>query len=386
MERNIKRKMRSKKTENYKLNACYFTMNARQFLYALNVWIACMASACILSAATPKDDAEDNSVEAQGKSDSVERVYSVLSQEVQWFDAGRSRQAPVKIYYPSTDKGPFPVVLFSHGLGRTREDCAYLGAHWASRGYISVFVEHAGSDEAVWRGKVQPKKYLKEAYDNPATMRNRPLDLRFALDQLERLKRDGDPLSLRMDLTRVGAAGFDLGAETVLALAGQVLPGGIIEADHRISAVIAMSPPVPVGQVPLDIAYKDICVPCLFITGSEDNGIVGTTKAYQRRIPFDKITGADQYLAIFFGGDHLMYAGNLRQRESEKDARFQPFIRDAATLFWDAYLQEKPKAIVAMQGTGLNAILGSSASVEKKIFSGDNSHSARQGGKGNPAS
>ena len=236
-----------------------------------------------------------------------------------------------------------------------------------------MFVEHAGSDEAVWRGKVQPKKHLKEAYDNPATMRNRPLDMRFALDQLERLKRDGDPLALRMDLARVGAAGCDLGAETVLALAGQVLSSGMIFSDHRISAVIAMSPPVPMGQVPLDIAYKDICVPCLYMTGSEDDGIVGTTKAYQRRIPFDNTSGADQYLAIFYGGDHLMYAGHLRQRETEKDARFQPYIRDATTLFWDAYLQEKPEAIVAMQGTGLNAILGSSASVEKKISTGDDS-------------
>jgi predicted dienelactone hydrolase len=381
VERNVKLEMQSEKTQNYKLNARYYTMKALQFVYALNVWIACMASACILSAATPKDDAGEASFESQGKSVSIEREYSVASKEVQWFDAGRSRQAPVKIYYPSAGKGPFPVVLFSHGLGRTREDCAYLGTHWASRGYVSVFVEHAGSDEAVWRGKVQPKKHLKEAFDNPATMRNRPLDLQFALDQIERLKRDGDILALRMDLTRVGAAGFDMGAQTVLALAGQVLPGGIIEADPRISAVIAMSPPVPVGQVPLDIAYKDICVPCLFITGSEDNGIVGTTKAYQRRIPFDKISGADQYLAIFYGGDHLMYAGNLRQRESEKDARFQPYIRDAATLFWDAYLQEKPEAIVAMQGTGLSVILGSSASVEKKISSGENSHSARKAGK-----
>ena len=76
-----------------------------------------MASACVLSAATPKDDAEDASVETQGKSVSIERVYSVASEELQWFDAGRSRQAPVKIYYPSAGKGPFPVVLFSHGLG-----------------------------------------------------------------------------------------------------------------------------------------------------------------------------------------------------------------------------------------------------------------------------
>jgi len=367
--------MGSEKTVNCKLITGYSALKALQFLYALNVWIACMASACVLSAATPKDDAEAVSVKPPLKSPSIEREYSVASEELQWFDAGRSRPAPVKIYYPSAGKGPFPVVLFSHGLGRSREDCAYLGTHWASRGYVSVFVEHAGSDEAVWRGKVQPKKHLKEAYENPATMRNRPLDMRFALDQLERLKRDCDPVALRLDFTRVGAAGYDLGAQTALALAGQVLPGGIIDADHRICAVIAMSPAPPQGQVPLDIAYKYICVPCLYMTGSEDDGVIGSTKAYQRRIPFDNTFGADQYLAIFFGGDHMIYAGHIRQRESEKDARFQPLIRDASTLFWDAYLQEKPEAIVAMQGIGLNALLGPSASVEKKLAADKTSRS-----------
>jgi dienelactone hydrolase len=374
VERDIKLEMRPDSLKNRKSKSGCLDIKALRLLYALSIWIGCMASACDLSGATPNDNAKEVSVKTQGKSVSIEREYSVAWEELQWFDAGRSRQVPVKIYYPSAGKGPFPVVLFSHGLGRTREDCAYLGTHWASRGYVSVFVEHAGSDEAVWRGKVQPKKHLKEAFENPATMRNRPLDMRFALDQLERLKRDRDPVGMRMDLACVGAAGNDLGAETALALAGQVLPGGMIEADQRISAVIAMSPPVSQSQVPVDIVYKDISVPCLFMTGSEDDGVIGTTKAYQRRIPFDNTFGADQYLTIFFGGDHMIYAGHIRQRESEKDARFQPYIRDASTLFWDAYLQEKPEAIAAMQGTGLNALLGAMASVEKKISSGQDSH------------
>jgi predicted dienelactone hydrolase len=170
-----------------------------------------------------------------------------------------------------------------------------------------------------------------------------------------------------LDFNRVGAAGCDLGAETVLALAGQVLANGMIFADHRIRAVVAMSPPVIMGQVPLDVAYKDIRIPCLYITGTDDNGIIGTTKAYQRRIPFDNSSGADEYLAIFFGGDHLMYAGPLRPRESGKDSQFQPYIRDACTLFWDAYLKGKPESISALRGTGLSAVLGAAASVEKKL-------------------
>jgi predicted dienelactone hydrolase len=219
-------------------------------------------------------------------------------------------------------------------------------------------------------------KHLKEAYENPATMRNRPLDMRFALDQLVRMKSDGDSLALRLDLDRVGAAGYDLGAQTALALAGQVLPGGMTAADHRIRAVVAMSPAVPLGQVPLDVAYRDIHVPCLYMTGSEDDGIIGTTKAFQRRWPYDYTFAPNQYLAIFQGGDHMIYAGHIRQREMDKDARFQPLIRDASTLFWDAYLKQQPDAISAMQGTGLKALLGRNASVEKKLAVPENSRSA----------
>lgn len=353
-------------------------MKTLRLLLIANLWIGCMSSVGVSPAATGEGNIEEISVKQPRQEASIEREYSVASTELQWFDVGRSRQVPVKIYYPAAGKGPFPVVLVSHGLGRSREDCAYLGVHWASRGYVAVYVEHVGSDEAVWKGKGQPKKHLKEAYENPATMRNRPLDMRFALDQLEQLKHDSNTLAMRMDLTRVGAAGYDLGAETVLALAGQVLPNGLILADHRICAVVAMSPPVPLGQVPLEVAYKDIHVPCLYMTGSEDDGVIGATKAYQRRWPFDNTFGADQYLTIFYGGDHMIYAGHIRQRETDKDARFQPLIRDCSTLFWDAYLREKPEAIIAIHGTGLNAILGGSASLEKKIAAVDKSSSVSQ--------
>jgi dienelactone hydrolase len=340
-----------------------------------NLCIGLFASVCFSLAATGEDNLKDISIKQPEKIAPVERVYPVTDVELQWFDAGRSRAVPVKIYYPTSGTRPFPVVLFSHGLGRSREDCAYLGTNWAGRGYVAVFVEHLGSDEAIWRGTVQPKKHLKEAYENPATMRNRPLDMIFALDQLERMKREGNAFAARLDLERIGAAGCDLGAETVLALAGQMLPGGKIIADHRVRAVIAMSPPVPLGQVSLDVAYDNIHVPCLYMTGDEDDGIVGSTKANQRRIPFDKTFGADQFLVTFRGGDHMIYAGHIRQRDSEKDARFQPMIRDASTLFWDAYLGEKSEALIALRGQGLNVVVGGNARVEKKLAADNNSNS-----------
>ena len=219
-------------------------MKTHRFVYALNLWMARDGVGLHIFGCFAQRSAEEDAAKPALKSDVIEREYSVMWEDVQWFDAGRGRQVPVKIYYPAAGKGPFPVVLFSTALADRAKIRQYLGTHWAGLGYVSVYVEHLGSDEAVWRGTVQPKKHLKEAYENPATMRNRPLDMRFALDRLEQLKGEGDPLAVRLDFTRIGAAGYDLAAQTALALAGQLLPGGLSDADSRIRAVIAMSPPV----------------------------------------------------------------------------------------------------------------------------------------------
>ncbi|HYN04894.1 MAG TPA: dienelactone hydrolase, partial [Vicinamibacteria bacterium] len=52
-------------------------------------------------------------------------------------DEGRERQIPLRVFLP-LERSPAPVVLFSHGLGGSREGSAYLGTHWALRGYVAV--------------------------------------------------------------------------------------------------------------------------------------------------------------------------------------------------------------------------------------------------------
>src|SRR5262245_28292172 len=83
--------------------------------------------------------------------------YTVATVSYDWTDTARHRKVPVKIYYPKTGHGPFPVIIFSHGLGGSRENYEYLGHHWASHGYVSVHVQHLGSDDAVWRGSEHPR-------------------------------------------------------------------------------------------------------------------------------------------------------------------------------------------------------------------------------------
>jgi predicted dienelactone hydrolase len=291
----------------------------------------------------------------------------------EWKDTKRDREIPVKIYYPKTGSGPFPVIIFSHGLGGTREAYEYLGRHWASHGYVSVHLQHPGSDDDVWRNAEPAERMqaMRRSAANPQNSLNRPVDVSFAIDQMTKLNREAGPFKGRLDLNRIGAAGHSFGAYTTLAVAGQVFVGPLVDgrtlADPRVKAAIPMSAPVPTHKGQLDRVYGSIRIPCLHMTGTKDNSPIGNTPAEDRRIPFDHIRGADQYLIIFKDGDHMIFSGRGRLQGGEQDEKFQALIRESTLAFWDAYLRGDPKAKAWLANGGFESVLGKSGTFEKKL-------------------
>jgi len=158
-------------------------------------------------------------------------------------DEKRSREIPIRVYLPK-DKTPAAVVLFSHGLGGTREGCAYLGNHWALRGYVAVFLQHPGSDDSVWKDK--PLAERLPAMQKAANLENfqlRVQDVTVVLDQLELWNKTGShDLAGRLDLRRIGMSGHSFGAVTTQAVSGQAFPIGkgflsCIDADCAVQRV-----------------------------------------------------------------------------------------------------------------------------------------------------
>jgi predicted dienelactone hydrolase len=190
----------------------------------------------------------------------------------------------------------------------------------------------------------------------------------FVIEQLDKMAGKTSSPGDRMDLARIGVSGHDFGAQTVLALAGQVLPGKIAFEEPRVKAVVAMSAPVPLGQVPLTLAYGDVSLPCLHITGTADNSIVATTTAAQRRLPFDYTSGVDQYLITLRGADHQTYSGHILARNGTQDAMFQQMIAECSAAFWDAYLKDDHRAKQWLAGPGITDHLGARARVETKLI------------------
>jgi predicted dienelactone hydrolase len=131
-------------------------------------------------------------------------------------DSKRNREFYVLVYQPKQwREGKTPVVIFSHGLTAKPEDYAKKAQHLASYGFMVVLPQHPGSDDIY-------AQEFREGYDQDISALNefinRPLDITYTLDELER--RNKTEFADRLDLENVGIYGHSYGGYTALAIAG----------------------------------------------------------------------------------------------------------------------------------------------------------------------
>ena len=218
--------------------------------------------------------------------------------EDQWHDAARNRDVPVKIYYPKSVTGKLPIIIFSHGLGGSREGYSYLGQYWASHGYVSVHLTHHGSDtDAIRAGGAANLKQTGQALANGVNAVDRAKDVNFAIDELTKLNADGkSPLKDRLDLSSIGMAGHSFGAGTTLMISGESTRNSKSFSDRRVKCAIALCPPVTVPKAMYETAYAGIKIPLFIMTGTKDDSPIGETKAADRRVPFDHVKDISAFL------------------------------------------------------------------------------------------
>jgi dienelactone hydrolase len=296
--------------------------------------------------------------------------FEVETTKADWLDSARNRTVPVMMYLPKGD-GPFPVIVFSHGLGGSREGYAYLGNHWASWGFVCVHLQHPGSDESVWKDKDTKKAWkAMHAAANAKNAADRTADVRFALDMLEKMNRETPPYKGKFDMNKVGISGHSFGGHTTLSAIGLSGYTGKSSADSRIKAAISMSAPAVKGWFMRKKVYKQIHTPCLHLTGTLDNSPIGDTKAADRRIPYDQISGADQFLVNFNGADHMVFSGRAGIKgDRSRDELFHAYILDCTTAFWLAYLNDDPQAGNWLRQGGFKSHLNGDGTFEEKLIS-----------------
>lgn len=192
---------------------------------------------------------------------------------------------------------------------------------------------------------------LRESATDARSAAARFGDVRFAIDQLEGANTSG-ALAGRLDTSRIGMSGHSYGALTTLIAVGQRPAAGAPDRfrDARIDAAIVYGPNAPRNQAPGE-ALADVRTPILHLTGTEDRTPLDIERTpAERQIPFRTISGADQFLIVFDGGDHMIFSGRLQRRgrmTAAQQAQTEAILRESLT-FWRAYLLQDADALAAL--------------------------------------
>lgn len=266
-----------------------------------------------------------------------------------WQDASRQRAVPVRLYLPkaisetvgdSAVVKPVPLIVFSHGLGGSRNGYQYLGRFWAAHGYASMHVQHIGSDNQLWRGNPfsLTMRLQDAAKDSEAVARAK--DVSFALTEMLAQPQ----LVGRFDATRIVAAGHSYGANTTMLLAGAAVPnkgenGQVLNLrDPRIKAAILLSAPPFYGYSNPALILGGITLPTLHVTATEDDIMVpGYGSGVDDRVGvFNAMGDPRKTLVVFTGGSHSIFT----DRTGTGGAELNPKVKAATQALSLAFLRQ----------------------------------------------
>ena len=294
----------------------------------------------------------------------------VRQQTLTFHDSNRDRSIPVDLYWSRHTNGP--LIVLSHGFGADRRFLGYLAYHLASYGFTVAAIEHPGSN-VTWLTQITTQTgYGRSSDILPATeFVDRPQDVSFLLDQLQRLSRFSRTFRGKFNTNQVTVIGHSLGGYTALALAGGQLdlnrlrqfcdvrrlvglaPADWLQCaavdlpdqptdlrDRRIVQVIALNPVI--GHLFNPASLSKIAVPTMILAGTNDSI---TPAVSQQLLPFTQLQTKSKYLLVAIGGTHLS-AGDpanlnqaltqnlfVRERRGEETEVLRQMLRGVSLAF-----------------------------------------------------
>lgn len=252
----------------------------------------------------------------------------VQIQRFELTDTQRNRQLYMDVVRPRQWRGQAPVMVFSHGLTSRPEARHQWATHLASHGIVVVLPQHPGSDAqqvADFQAGLSSDVFEVQEFID------RPLDITFVLNELERL--NPTEFEGRLKLDQVGVGGHSLGGYTALAVAGAELNFDHLQEvcdrsfihlntslllqcqalelpretynfrDPRVNSVLLVNPVNSSVFGPEGLAA--VKVPVLVIAGSHDPA---TPAVFEQFRTFPWYTTENRSLALIEGQAHIDFS------------------------------------------------------------------------------
>ncbi|HEY8094860.1 MAG TPA: hypothetical protein VIE65_02045 [Methylobacter sp.] len=287
---------------------------------------------------------------------SAGQTYTIASVRETWRHDGQD--VDISMLAP-TAPGVYPLIIYLPGLGESADGGRLWRETWAKAGYAVFSVQPVEIREALKElapmhgrpGDEQSSEspddeddssdadksrsskavrnselhYLGHEYFSQASLKKRINHLLWAYAQLKLRAKAGQGLFKAADLSRLVIAGYDIGAQTTAAMIGEKFETGLPQAqDFKPLASIIFSPSVDMAQGNLAPHYKNISIPLLVVTGSEDDDPYGISSPYVRTAIWEYAPPGDKYLLVLNKGGHRLLAGSglSRRREANPDQEF----------------------------------------------------------------
>ncbi|MBW4563408.1 MAG: alpha/beta hydrolase [Mojavia pulchra JT2-VF2] len=254
---------------------------------------------------------------------------------LKFFDLKRKRRLLTDLYLPNI-QSPAPVIVISHGLGTDSSNFRYLAAHLASYGFAVVVPNHSTSDTKRSLTNRQANKVVQSD-----EFTDRPLDVKYILDQLEKANQSDSRFKGKLNLEQVGIFGQSLGGYTALALAGAQINFEQLQKDchsevlqntwnmslllqcqaltlsnkqfdknhnlrdERVKAAIAVNPIT--SSIFGKAGLSQIQIPVM-VVGSSDDTVAPAL--FEQILPFSWFTNSHKYLVMLVGATHFSTIGD----------------------------------------------------------------------------
>jgi dienelactone hydrolase len=211
--------------------------------------------------------------------------------------------------------GASAVVVYLPGLGETSDAGERWRSTWAAAGYAVIAVQALAEDAGAFRSALAREgdfKALGRLHFGGAAMARRASLVAAVVAEARRRSALGDPEWQQLDWKRVALAGYDLGAYTAMALAGEhVRDADGVAIGTPLRAVVAFSPYATFAEGAGASRYRDIQAPVLSVTGEADTDALGLIDAPAlRSAPFDQLPSAGNYLLSIKGLAHPAFSGS----------------------------------------------------------------------------
>ncbi|MEH2084775.1 MAG: alpha/beta hydrolase [Nostoc sp.] len=263
--------------------------------------------------------------------------FKLQKYTLNFFDSTRNRLLLTDVYIPNVQNAA-PIIVISHGLGLDSSNFEYLATHLASYGFAVIVPNHPGSDAKQLHSLLKGRA-IEVA--QPSEFQDRPLDVTYILNQLQKGNQSDSRFKGRLNLQQVGVFGQSLGGYTALALAGakinfqqlkqdcqptalqktwnmslllqcRALELSISKSDknynlrdERVKAAIAVNPIT--SSIFGKAGLSQIKTPVMLVSSSDDTVAPALS---EQILPFSWLANSQKYLVVLVGGTHFSTIGN----------------------------------------------------------------------------